>query len=213
MDNRTFRLSEPSHHTRAEFESAIASLGAADRVRLRRIALGYWGSSRMAPDELINEACLRTIRGSRPWPADMDVVKFLAGVIRSVASAASDSRKSAGLKAFAAIANTRLAEFEGVVDRRGVVVAFNNPTASPEELLIEREQEEEEARRFTEWRQALLDEFSDDYEAQLIVEGMLDGLRGEGLRDVAGLTGGAFDTKYKKVHRRIERLIEKRRQS
>ena len=70
-----------------------------------------------------------------------------------------------------------------------------------------------EAARLARWRAELLAEFEDDYTAQLIVEGMMDGMRGRALQEFSGLSSAEFPTKYKKVSRRIEALTMKKVQS
>jgi hypothetical protein len=102
---------------------------------------------------------------------------------------------------------------EAVTDQGGVVIDFTRPSPSSEQQLIDSEEAAADASRLSKWRQELLDLFADDYQAQLIVEGMMDGLRGKELQELAGLTDTEFPTKYKKVSRRIDALTAERRQS
>lgn len=65
---------------------ALARLPAADLLRLEAIARLR---ARALPgvitwSDLLNEAIRRVLDGSRPWPPDVPLVAFLAGVIRSV---------------------------------------------------------------------------------------------------------------------------------
>jgi hypothetical protein len=68
-----------------------------------------------------------------------------------------------------------------------------------------------DAARLVAWRDELLAAFGDDEQGQLLVMGMMDGLRGKALREVTSLTEAEFPTKYKKVQRRIEALQASRR--
>ena len=105
------------------------------------------------------------------------------------------------------------ADAEAFTDQGGVVIDFIRPSPSPEQQLINSEEAAADASRLSKWRQVLLDLFADDYQAQLIVEGMMDGLRGKELQELAGLTGAEFPAKYKKVSRRIDVLTAKGGQS
>ncbi|MEJ1979027.1 MAG: hypothetical protein WDN49_25800 [Acetobacteraceae bacterium] len=68
-----------------------------------------------------------------------------------------------------------------------------------------------DAARLVAWRDELLAAFDDDEQGQLLVMGMMDGLRGRELREATDLTEAQFPTKYKKVQRRIEALQAARR--
>lgn len=47
--------------------------------------------------------------------------------------------------------------------------------------------------------------FDDDIEAQAIVEGLLDNMRGEELRALTGLNETAYESKRRLIRRRIEK--------
>lgn len=215
MGDRTERLGATRHYSRADFESAMSKLSVADLVRLKRVGLKYSGGSGMSPDELLSEAYVRAAANSRNWPVGVDVVRFMAEAMRSIASGARDSLKAEARSVPVAMRSAQMADAdaEAVTDRGGVVIDFIRPSPSPEHQLIDSEEAAADASRLSKWRQELLDLFADDYQAQLIVEGMMDGLRGKELQEPAGLTGAEFPTKYKKVSRRIDALTAERRQS
>ena len=169
----------------------------------------------MAPDELVSEAYVRAAANSRNWPVGIDVVRFMAEAMRSIASGARDSVKAEARNAPVAVRSAQLADADAevVTDQRGVVIDFISPPPSPEQLLIGREEAVAGALRLSKWRQELLDLFADDFQAQLIVEGMMDGSRGKKLQELVSLTGAEFSTKYKKVSRRIDVLTVQRGQS
>jgi mannonate dehydratase len=58
-------------------------------------------------------------------------------------------------------------------------------------------------------KQAVLGLFEDDLAAQTIVEGDMDGIEGEELRDLTGLDAKAFASKRRLVRRRIDRTYPK----
>jgi len=73
---------EPSTETVAR---ALATLTPSDLVRLKRLAQLR---ARLLPglewDELLNEALLRALDGSRRWPEGVPLLTFLAGIMRSL---------------------------------------------------------------------------------------------------------------------------------
>jgi DNA-directed RNA polymerase specialized sigma24 family protein len=64
---------------------ALATLTPADLVRLKRLAQLR---ARLLPglewDELLNEALLRALDGSRRWPEGVPLLAFIAGIMRSL---------------------------------------------------------------------------------------------------------------------------------
>jgi DNA-directed RNA polymerase specialized sigma24 family protein len=64
---------------------ALAALTPSDLVRLKRLAQLR---ARLLPglewDELLNEALLRALDGSRRWPAGVPLLAFIAGIMRSL---------------------------------------------------------------------------------------------------------------------------------
>nr|WP_276978022.1 hypothetical protein [Ferrimicrobium acidiphilum] len=75
------------HATTAEVAAALAALSGADLVRLKRIAqLRSAGLSTVTWEDLINEAIVRSLTGTRRWPPSIPFIAFLAQTIRSIAS-------------------------------------------------------------------------------------------------------------------------------
>jgi DNA-directed RNA polymerase specialized sigma24 family protein len=73
-------------HTTVDAARAIAAMSDTDLVRLAALAR-LW--SRGLPDELgwtdiLNEAIVRVLDGSRPWPRHVPLLAFLSGVMRSI---------------------------------------------------------------------------------------------------------------------------------
>jgi DNA-directed RNA polymerase specialized sigma24 family protein len=64
---------------------ALAELTPSDLVRLKRLAQPR---ARLLPgldwDELLNEALLRALDGSRRWPEGVSLLSFIAGIMRSL---------------------------------------------------------------------------------------------------------------------------------
>ena len=73
-------------HTAADVARAIQALSDADLVRLKALAR-LW--SRGLPAglgwaDVLNEAILRALEGTRSWPPGVPLVAFLSGVMRSI---------------------------------------------------------------------------------------------------------------------------------
>jgi DNA-directed RNA polymerase specialized sigma24 family protein len=73
-------------HATVDAARAIHALSDADLVRLKALAQ-LW--SRGLPGgfgwaDILNEAIVRVLDGSRPWPPDVPLLGFLSGVMRSI---------------------------------------------------------------------------------------------------------------------------------
>jgi hypothetical protein len=60
-------------------------------------------------------------------------------------------------------------------------------------------------------KQKIIDLFVGDTEAQVIVEGMMEGVRGEDLRSLTDLDQTAYQSKRRQIRRKIEKLIKERK--
>ena len=73
---------------------ALATLTPSDLVRLKRLAQLR---ARLLPglewDELLNEALLRALDGSRRWPEGVSLVAFIAGIMRSLVDLRAHERR------------------------------------------------------------------------------------------------------------------------
>ena len=69
-----------------DVRTALATMPAEDLVRLRAIARLRARSlpAGMSWSDLLHEAVLRALAGTRPWPPGVPLVAFLAGVMRSL---------------------------------------------------------------------------------------------------------------------------------
>jgi hypothetical protein len=75
---------------------------------------------------------------------------------------------------------------------------YPDPGPNPEEIALKGEEEDP--------IDAIQAQFAADYEAQLLIEGWCDGLRGKPLRELTGLDQAALDYKAKLIRRRIKAL-------
>jgi DNA-directed RNA polymerase specialized sigma24 family protein len=172
--------------SREEIEDAIRSLPAAGWVRLRKIAVVYSRGGRLDDEDLLQEAFARAIDGSRNCPVHVDIVKFLAGAMQSIAS---DSAKARG----------RRPELQALPLAGETGLLFDPP-----DCRLNAEQEREAAQETERIKAAMLQLFADDLVAQTVAEGMMEGMEGDELRATTDLSTTGFASKRRFIRRRID---------
>jgi RNA polymerase sigma-70 factor (ECF subfamily) len=168
----------PPALSEAEIRSEISSLTAGERTRLIRIASYYGRISFEEPDELVQEAIYRILAGMREWPRGLQKLRFLAGVIKSIAG---DQKRALN---------------------RNVLPL----TGEMEEVIGDKGAEERGIMARIDVIRITTVFFEDDPIAQKMMIGMADGIRGEDLEQASGLSRTEYDSKRKKIRRRIEKL-------
>jgi DNA-directed RNA polymerase specialized sigma24 family protein len=178
--------------TQAEVKKAIEVLPPAAWLRLHRVARALCRHTGIEADDLLQDAFQRALNGSRQCPRHVDVLQFLAGAMRSIASDWSKARKRRLDVGLAASTRTT----------RKTIVQAPDLHLNPHELLAS----EQEAACM---RNAILKVFADDLVAQKMLEGIMDGLEGEELRSFSGLNETEFASKRRLVRRRIDKAFPK----
>jgi DNA-directed RNA polymerase specialized sigma24 family protein len=177
-------LSEPaSHRSRDELEDAIRNLSSADWGRLRKIAASYARSRPIEDEDLLQEAFRRTLGGGRKWPAGLDLVRFLAGAMKSIAHG--ELEKAEVRPTLVPLPN------DGGVDPP-------HPAPSPEQAFAA----DQDAAAI---KAAILHLFEEDPTAQIIVEGIMEGMEGEELRELTELDKTTYQSKRRYIRRHIDR--------
>lgn len=169
--------------SRDDIKDAIRSFTPAQWARLKavanRFAFGYLDSS-----DLLQEAFVRAL-DTRNCPADIDVVMFLVGIMRSIVSGEAEKAKNHPMVVMSSVA-------PGEQDEP---VEYPDPSPSVEQDFIDKEN-----------RRRVLALFDDDPDAQTILEGDMDGWTAEELRELTGLDKTAYDSKRKFIRRRLNKL-------
>ena len=180
--------------TRAEIADAIRALTPSQWVRLRKVAdhYSYLGCPLDAED-LLQEAFRRALDGERKCPVDVDVVRFVAEAVRSIAHSEYKGAKRRPRTVSLLPPDDPDAEPQGPEDPNPNV---EERLAADEDFLVER-------------RQKIIALFGEDTVAQVIVEGMLEGTRGEDLRALTDLDPIAYESKRRLIRRRIAKLSRK----
>jgi DNA-directed RNA polymerase specialized sigma24 family protein len=186
------RRSGASLLTQVEVKRSISVLTAADWLRLHKVARALCREAAFEADDLLQEAFQRALDGTRHCTRTLDIVHFLTGVMRSIAS---DWRKARRRRPQMSLV-TETGSLQDVV-----LQVCDNAPAADEALAVN-----EEAARL---KAAILALFVDDGLAQRLLEGILDGLAGAQLRCLTGLSATEFASKRRLIRRRIDKAYPK----
>ena len=153
----------------------IARLSPADRVRLMKAAHVLAHGLPEEPEDLVQEALVRTMSGARKCPRRMKIPAFLCGVMRSLASAAR---------------------------KRGEALRF---VPFDEDTMARSAAGPGAENRVRDMRRRLLALFHERSAEHRVVELQLEGLRGARLRESMGYTRTQLATVRRRIRRRLER--------
>jgi RNA polymerase sigma-70 factor (ECF subfamily) len=181
---RNTRSVETVDHTTVDAARAIHALSDTDLVRLKALAR-LW--SRGLPGglgwaDILNEAIVRVLDGSRPWPRRVPLLAFLSGVMRSICD---DQWRKA---------------------RRELLVRNGDgcaPGAPGEEAAAAPDPE-----RTLAAAQALAEVdrlFAGDPCALKVIAGLAEGLTPGEIRRMYGMTEPEYDTTRKRMRRKLLR--------
>jgi DNA-directed RNA polymerase specialized sigma24 family protein len=169
-----------------EIGSAIAALSDQDVIRMRRAGKSFaWGSA-LSGDDLIQEAILAALVGRRKCPREVAVVKFLINAMRSIASAAREAERTAGIDYTLDATGT---------DGKPVVI----PTGIEPDAETVRLRAEDVELRMAELHEL----FDDDDEAMLVILGLLEGQTKEDIMSTYDFVETAYDTIRRRIRRKM----------
>lgn len=181
-------MPQSDHPDRVEISAAIESLTSAEKLKLSAIEEMMRGGTGFGKGELVQEAVLRALGGSRKCPRHVPIMAFLIETMRSIAG---HERTKHGRMVFLAdLDDAAAAGTSGPAGER-----------DPEEELM-RKQEIAAVQRID----AL---FSDDPEAQLVLMGWSEELRGAALQEATGLESGKLHYAIKRIRKRMKQLYPK----
>ncbi|MGO4128329.1 RNA polymerase sigma factor [Inquilinus sp. YAF38] len=163
--------------TEQEVRRALAALSEPDLLRLQAIArLRCRGLPGLDWQELLHEAVLRALDGSRPWPPDVPMIAFLAGIMRSLRS--DHWRRQ---RATAAALSAQAAEVADQVPDPERIAAATQALAAIDRM------------------------FADDPAAIAVILGLSQGLSAEEIRRRTGLSETEYDSTRKRMRRALLR--------
>lgn len=176
------------HLDRAEISAAVEALTPADKLKLSAIDDLMRGGTGFGKGDLVQEAVLRALDGSRKCPRHVPIMAFLIETMRSIAG---HERTKHGRTVF-------VADLDDPVP-----AGVSDPAAGcdPEEELI-RKQEAAAVQRIDRL-------FGDDPEAQLVLMGWSEELKGAALQEATGLDSGKLHYAIKRIRTRMRKLYPK----
>ena len=189
-------VADPSEpvRTRAEIAAAIRALSPAQWARLRAIAGHYHRlGCPMEAKDLLQEGFRRAL-DERNCPVSVDIVHFLDLAMRSIRDGELKRAKRRPVLVSPPPLGGQPAQAPDAID----------PAPNAEERLAAADEDGARERK----RQEIIGLFVDDLAAQVIVEGMLEGTRGEDLRALTDLDPTAYQSKRRLIRRRIEKAIQ-----
>jgi RNA polymerase sigma-70 factor (ECF subfamily) len=174
---------EKTCRTRDDVEASIRTFSVADWSRLHKVARAFAFNSGWTFEDLLQEAILRTLQGTRNCPGDVDVMKHL---IESMSSISDGEREKSRRQA------THL-----LIAQPGFEDAEDPPSPewSAEDNLV-----------YEGGKAEILAMFDDDPVARDLVEGILARFDTNQLKELTGLEGTAYNTKRTLVRRRLQKF-------
>ncbi|MDP2374402.1 sigma-70 family RNA polymerase sigma factor [Reyranella sp.] len=159
-----------------EVRTAIDHLTADEMLKLHLIERRLLGGTGMSKGDLVHEAICKALLGARQWPRNEPVMACIVMTMKSLASHARDTERSA-----------QEAEPE---------VALMTPpvTPTPDASLAQSDRKAA--------IEAINAALTGDEEAQLVLLGWADSLRGKPLRDLVGCDQAALDYAIKRVRQK-----------
>lgn len=174
--------------TLVEVSEALRSLTAGQKAIVMKFARKHeekTGAAYSAGD-LIQETFTRALEGRRRWTRGVPAEIFLGGAIRSIAdewSVRGPRRKDGAERPIRVRPIEDDEDFgDGGAEARGVDARIDLPR--------------------------IFRLFDDDPIAQKIIKAMMDGLQGKDIESACGIQGQAYETKRKKIRRRLQSFIE-----
>jgi hypothetical protein len=167
-----------------EVAAAICALTDAQQVRLRKVAEKYAWLYPLGAEDLLSEAITRALAGTRQCPRSVDVVKFLADAMGSIAYDEAQKIENQ--------IETVPVLHPGVDEERAV-----DPTdlsATAEEIMIG-----------AGLRDELLGLFSRDAQARDLLDAILEGYEGKDLRELLDLNETELASKRRSIRRTLDR--------
>ena len=173
----------------------LRGLTNAELRRLERIArIRMIGLHEIEWQDLLHEAIVRMLDGTRQWPKDVDLVFFLRQTMRSIASDYWRRRKVNPV-----VSESQLRDPSEEVEGTLLEVAVD-PTADPE-------RDAEVAETITQIKQA----FEGDLEALHVLSGMAIGKSPREIQDEGHMDARRYATTQKRIRRRLAKVFPDRR--
>jgi|GEM_PF-1056274 len=204
---------EPHPATAGDIEEAIKALTDEENERieqsaLNRIARIYRAANGRSHEDLIQEALVRILDGTRHWYKDrVSFADCLIGASWSIASAWAGHRERNKETPEYAARESDLSR----TDEHGKTVSpfdtLDDPAPNTETGMIEAEitaEQEAESKALADKIEAA---FADDERASIILMGFQDGMTGSQIREAFGFSEKEFRTTTRRIQRGAKRIM------
>lgn len=191
---------------------AIEQLTLPDLLRLRKAARYCLPGSRYNdPDELLNEAVMRTMSAAdggkgRVWRKSVPLMAYLIKTMEGLANDSRESWEQGHIGHLEDMGADGMSSAD-IADRYGPAQA-DLPTQ-----LSELEHDRDLQQRAQEDLAKIDDYFKDDIDVSWIIMGIKDGLSSAEIRSLASLTQTQYETARRRFRRGVEKLFPGRSQS
>lgn len=182
-------LDEADEMTEVEVRAAIGALTSADMYRLVLVDRRYRAGTDFGEGDLLHEALCQALMRERTCKRSVRFARSIALMMRSSA----DHRRR------------KLAK-QVPLDAPLSVGADGSPGLAPIDVLESDGLDPEEAmmdRQRTDAVGAMMSLFQDDEEAQLVIMGASEGLKGDALQRETGLTSNEIHYAFRKIRKRL----------
>jgi DNA-directed RNA polymerase specialized sigma24 family protein len=159
-----------------EIRTAIDHLTADDMLKLHLIERRLLGGTGMSKGDLVHEAICKALLGDRQWPRAEPVMACIVMTMKSLASHARDAERSAQ-------------------DAETEVALTTSPAVSTPDVSVVQSDRKAAI-------EAISASLAGDEEAQLVLLGWSDSLRGKPLRDLVGCDQAGLDYAIKRVRQK-----------
>lgn len=176
------------HATEGEVIEAVEKLSDTDMIRLEKIARTHlWVAQDADIKDLIQEALKRILSGKRKWPLHVPFMKFISGVMRSIAfDILKQMKTEQGLRVVQAT------NCDGQDSSKDYMEYEDKSSTTPEESLIFKQKLDE-----------IENMFIDDEKALAVVMGKSEGFSPKETQEMFDLTETEYESAARKVRRRF----------
>jgi len=183
------------YFTPEEADAAYELFEAANWARIRRAGISLTGSADAARD-LAQEAIARTLAGERKCPRSVDLTFFTIQAMRSIASAAAKAQPARANLPLELVGNNDWHRAAGEAGQR-----------TPEDQLIDEQEDAIFVQNISHVRQRVLALFADDPVTSCIAEGIMEGMEGAALCELADIDAKQLATIRRSIRRSVERAF------
>ncbi|MBP0637993.1 sigma-70 family RNA polymerase sigma factor [Cupriavidus sp. AcVe19-6a] len=181
--------------TKAEVEAALEAFQAAEWQRARYLAAAFCGGlTGWKPDDLLQEAMVKLLDGTRVWPRDVHPLVVLKNVLHSIASNERKHNDASPIDENVVLDAFEAEDDDHTPQAHGRVAVTPEDEASGKQQMV-----------------ALYEALDGDADLELLAMAWADGIRGAEARDELGWDEKTYDAARKRLLRKLAAVDPDRR--